>query len=778
MTTRTGTRRRLPHWDRAAFSQRALVGAMESGVGFLLGGVLAGAEIFGLYAPFGVAAVAAAGSGLAGFCTLAGAALGYLCLEGLTDGMRYAAAAILTYSVAFAFYDTRLYRTAFFMPGIACLLSALTGIITRAGAGWYGTDLVYFVTEVLFTGAAAWCYRIVFTQWPETVEGLRRLTARQEAGVLMLGATVLMSLARVQVVETFSLGRLLAAVGVMLCARRGAGAGVLTGACAGVALDLASGEPPYFSMVYAMAGLLCGLCKDHRKLLAAAVYAGASSVAVLWTWGTGVGKGLPLEATVAAVAFVLLPLRLPAGAEQERGPRALSDGKAAERAGQAATRRLEQLSTAFHGLCDSLKEGLRPTANAEDPAEVFTRTADRLCRKCVLSTTCWQREYEATRGALNDATQAMLARGRVLVTDLPARFAERCVQFPAFVAEANRQLTAFLRRRQERRRSAESRLALCSQFERIDRYLQGAAAELSAELTPDLPRQERLSSYLRSLGLDGGTVYYDRQGHLRVEVPADGALTTPAARRELSQVLGTALGEGEEADGRLRFAQAEPFRATAAVAGASRMGEEVSGDTGVWFRREDGTVFFLLCDGMGSGPEARDESRRAAGLIESFLRAGMEPEPALETVAAALALRGAGSTTVDLLAVDLFTGRCRVCKQGAAPTYLRRVRQIRCAAGTSLPAGTTAGEGSRADVHQFKGAAGDWIVLMTDGVLCGRDDGWVRDLLAGYEGESPGDLAGRLIGQAEQRHAREDDATVIAVHLERAREPRPHRAPS
>ena len=157
-------------------------------------------------------------------------------------------------------------------------------------------------------------------------------------------------------------------------------------------------------------------------------------------------------------------------------------------------------------------------------------------------------------------------------------------------------------------------------------------------------------------------------------------------------------------------------------------------------------MFFLLCDGMGSGPEARDESRRAAGLIESFLRAGMEPEPALETVAAALALRGAGSTTVDLLAVDLFTGRCRVCKQGAAPTYLRRVRQIRCAAGTSLPAGTTAGEGSRADVHQFKGAAGDWIVLMTDGVLCGRDDGWVRDLLVGYEGESPGDLAGRLIG--------------------------------
>ena len=49
-------------------------------------GILAGAEIFGFYAPFGVAAVAAAGSGLSGFCTLAGSCLGYLCLEGMTDG--------------------------------------------------------------------------------------------------------------------------------------------------------------------------------------------------------------------------------------------------------------------------------------------------------------------------------------------------------------------------------------------------------------------------------------------------------------------------------------------------------------------------------------------------------------------------------------------------------------------------------------------------------------------------------------------------------------------
>lgn len=157
---------RFPRRDTVNLSRRAFMGMAEAGVGFLLGAVLSGAEIFGLYSPFGVAAVAAAGSGISGFCTLAGACLGYLCLEGMTDGMRYAASAILTYSVAFAFYDAKFYKRAWFMPAIAAVLSALTGIICRGGEGWYGEDLVYFVTEVLFTGAAAYGYRIIFTQWP------------------------------------------------------------------------------------------------------------------------------------------------------------------------------------------------------------------------------------------------------------------------------------------------------------------------------------------------------------------------------------------------------------------------------------------------------------------------------------------------------------------------------------------------------------------------------------------------------------------------------------
>lgn len=77
-------------------------------------------------------------------------------------------------------------------------------------------------------------------------------------------------------------------------------------------------------------------------------------------------------------------------------------------------------------------------------------------------------------------------------------------------------------------------------------------------------------------------------------------------------------------------------------------------------------LFLLLCDGMGSGAGAKRESAQAGKLVENFLRAGMEPGEAVETVSSALALRGedGGSTTIDLLSFDLFSGRCCVHKQG------------------------------------------------------------------------------------------------------------------
>ena len=760
MMTKGKTREiRLPRPPAPALPRRWVLRWLDAGVGFLLGAVLSGAELFGIYAPFGVAAVAAAGSGITGFTTTLGAFLGYLCLEGMTDGMRYAASAILTYSVAFAFYDTKLYRQTWFMPCIAMTLSAMTGIVCRGGRGWYGQDLVYFVTEVLLTGTAAVCYGVIYARWPQYPADLRLLTPRQWAGVLMLAGTVLMALGRVELLRTLSLGRVLAAVGVMTAARQGVAVGGVTGACAGVALDLSSGGMPGCSLLYPLAGVVCGLCRDRKKLPAALAYSAAAVLGILWIREDHSGFGMVLETALGALLFLFLPL--PAWAEGER-----TTLPASARLRDLPAEQLSSAAGAFHALRETMDAALRPQEPMppENPAALFTRAADQVCAKCILRSVCWQKDYERTKAVLNDATGPALDRGRALATDFSGHFSARCVHFPAFLGEVNRQLTAFLRRRQALWQTRQTRSALLAQYAQLDKLV-SQAARAAAALVPDEARQEVLESWLWGRDLSGGAVYRDPMGRLRVETPYDESLTTRSVRRELSLLLDVSLGEALPLGKRLFFLQSPPLRAQTALAAAPRQGETVSGDTAGWFRRPDGTLFLLLCDGMGSGPAARQEREQTFRLIRRFLEAGMEPAQALEAVASALSLRGdaAGTVSVDLLSADLFTGACCIYKQGAASSYVRQGETLRCAVGTSLPAGIAADE--KPDAHSFRGQAGTLAVLVSDGILCGRGDGWLRSLLADASGGEPQKLADAILQSSRRETAGEDDGAVMVLSL-------------
>ena len=99
-------REEMARTGRVVLRAPALVRGAECAIRFSLGAVLAGAEIFGGYAPFGLSMVGCSGSGLDGFAALLGACLGYLSFRGLTEGLRYVAAAMLIFSVSFAFFDT------------------------------------------------------------------------------------------------------------------------------------------------------------------------------------------------------------------------------------------------------------------------------------------------------------------------------------------------------------------------------------------------------------------------------------------------------------------------------------------------------------------------------------------------------------------------------------------------------------------------------------------------------------------------------------------------
>lgn len=206
------------------------------------------------------------------------------------------------------------------------------------------------------------------------------------------------------------------------------------------------------------------------------------------------------------------------------------------------------------------------------------------------------------------------------------------------------------------------------------------------------------------------------------------------------------------------------------VSARKKEGQTVSGDAGAWFKTEEGGLFVLLCDGMGSGPDAHRESSLAIQLLEKFLRSGMEPEDALITLNSALALRceeEGGFTTIDLFRLDLYTGEAGFYKLGAAPTYVRRKGTVTRVTGSALPAGLTAGDGGP-DVSRMRLEAGDSVVLVSDGVTCGEEDGWVKEALGRIRGQRP-QVPGRRPDRrrAKCRGAADDRTAVVLTVKER-----------
>ena len=769
MTANEGTRREK---QGRQLSVPVVMRLSDCGVRFLLSAVLAGAELMGGHSLFALALVAVCKPGMEGLAALLGAALGYLSFRGVLEGLRYIAASMMVYAVALAMGEFEIYHRPWFMPAVAAALNGMVGFVYQSAAGWGRGSAVGFVTEVVLTAGTVCLYRQAFDLWEKRRPG-GEISMRQMAGAITLAATLMMTLTRVTVAGDYSLGRVLCVPIVLIAAwKGGVGMGAAAGVAAGMAMGFSAGEPAWYTLAYALPGLVTGIFARQSRLMCAAAYALSGAAAILWTWDLGPGDALAWELAAGVAVFLLLPdklLRRLATLIRQEEPEEES-----LHARQFAAGRLKQTAEAFRAVSGGLRAAFQTPVvpNDGDAARIFDRAADRVCVKCKQKERCWQREYQVTKTALADALTPMLDRGAGALEDFPPHFSSRCIRFETFLVAANGELSALLNRRRYDSRVRESRAAVCAQYGHMAAVLDRAAAELAQEPAVDVRRQRLVKQRMAALGLEGRcTVYSDQFGHLQVEVEGPGAeqLSREGELGRLSSIVGCPLRDADSQRGHARLAQKEPLMAVAGVAGADREGQPISGDAGVWFKDDSGKVNFLLCDGMGSGSAAREDSEGALRLLEKFLRAGLEPEEALTTVGEALALRGeeeGGFTTVDLLQIDLFNGKSAVYKLGAAPTYLRRSGAVERLSGQSLPAGVAAGELSAPDAFTIALDAGDCVLLVSDGVTTGKDDRWLRQLLSEFDGISPQSLAAQVLQESDLRSGSTDDRTVIAIKLD------------
>ena len=436
------------------------------GIRFFLTAALTASQTPDGHAPFALGALAAAGPGSGGLAALAGAGAGAALFLDFGDALPFLASAILILTAATTFQGTALARRPLLMPLAATALFAAVGGIYVIQSLAPLEHLPPYIAAAALTGASTWF--------------LRPLLQPAEAhpapeGVLFLAASLLVALSDVTL-SGVSVGRALLCLLLSYTAyEKGPAVGAATGLAAGLTTDLcAQAGGGTFAAAYGLGGLLAGSHLPGGRAGAGLGFFAAALMALL-PGQTPLARSLLLESSIGTALFLLLPGRLFGGKRIKRtqAVEAAAGGRLKEQLNRAAA--------ALRDLYDSM--GRSAPSTDENPAIVFDRAAERVCRGCSLCDLCWQREYTNTFNAFNDATPYLLERGRALPKDFPAHFTGRCIHLQDFLAAINGELSAFLLRRQYRRQLEETRRSAKGQYAQLSELLTATAAGRGVAVT-------------------------------------------------------------------------------------------------------------------------------------------------------------------------------------------------------------------------------------------------------------------------------------------------------
>ncbi len=399
---------------------------------------LSGASAAGLPLPLSVALTASLELGPGLFASYIGSCLGYARFWGMTQAMEPMASGLLVTASACVFDHISPSAKQWFGPFRAMLFTALVGFL--------------FLVEQAFVPSALWVWLL----------GI---------GISGGGAHVF----RKAMEEDSPTDRLFLAVSLCwgLCAIPLPG-DLPLGAVTGAALTAAALNSPLSLSAAALSGLITEL--SWPQVRASAVLVLCTLVCrrwdrrllqlSLWCLTAVAGVLLTESGPLFLVALVLaapLSLLIP-------GQKLLGKPPVPEVDGQL---RLQRASQLLRQLSQCLE---RPRSAGPDPelAVIFDHVAERVCRLCPLWRTCWKEQAASTLQALQQAAGPMMARGRLLVSDLPEAFVAQCRELPAFLETADRELEDLRSRIRCSSRLRESRQVLSRQYRALSDALTDA----------------------------------------------------------------------------------------------------------------------------------------------------------------------------------------------------------------------------------------------------------------------------------------------------------------
>ena len=486
------------------------------------------------------------------------------------------------------------------------------------------------------------------------------------------------------------------------------------------------------------------------------------------------------EVLIAAMIFAAVNARVCRMAGRRRY---VEDADERMASGAACTVR-QGLTDAFFAVSDMFAKlaDKKRYPSCADVGVIVDKAFCDVCTGCALTEMCFakrQTDTEELKGELYAVLSARAAEN----ADFGSVMNDKCIRLDALCAAVNTLYTALAAKTGADNRSALAASGYAS-MARIVEDLSQREKEVNGR---DEAFEKAVERALAKADIPFDAVCVCSEREKKTAVRGVDPARVPFGTKEFARYLYAECGVrvwhmafdvSENALPTLTFERAPVISVEYAGASRKKNGERVNGDASAMLKGGRGHFYAILCDGMGSGFDAAAASRLGTVFLEHTVDTVLCRPLLLEMLNSALLSQpGEHFTTVDLLEIDLFTGRCTFIKAGAAPSYILRGSKLYKIASETPPAGilpSFTAESTRFDVRP-----GDWIFLVSDGVLAEPDElppdtdadtseyAWLAGLMKTALPTDPSLIAAKLLESVDEA-ARNDDSTVSVIRVTEA----------
>ncbi|MBP3442894.1 MAG: SpoIIE family protein phosphatase [Clostridia bacterium] len=730
--------------------------------------------VSGELSPFAVSLAAASGV-VNSFCAGAGTIIGAFFFFDGTDCVKYCAAillCILIRNLYERYLDENFHSYAILLNSFLSLF--LTGVAIIAATGFDVESLISITYEATLCCAGAY----LFSSSSVLLWGKKEFSGFSTSEILTILLTagiVLMPFYKYKILNISPVTTVFAFLILIFARLRNSNGGALCGICLGFVTGLSS-EIGFISIGYALGGLLGGELSRRGKVWCAVGYIIPLTVCA-FADGTLNSFMAVFEGIIACAVFIAIPERffdtLSAKVNSPIPTCIKSESS------RLITGRLRDASQAMNDVSacvTTVRNTLNPITQTQ-LTHVLKSAWCKVCSECDLKESCRDEVKNPDEEAFEKIAQALMNHAELDETRFPKGFYSACYSFSEMRSELNNRYLSFVASCGAKGEVEQVHSLMCEQFRSMADILNDLALDFDEDIRTNADIAEQCAEEAKENGLDvlNAECQLDKLGRVCVSLHAEkpnpdfdiGQLT-----HNLSTVTGTKFNipelweNGETCT--LTFRQSIAYNVSIGAVSRPTDDETVCGDYYRSFRDNDDRYIVILSDGMGTGRRAAVDSAMAAELFSKLIKSGLSFDCALSITNSALLVKSSDESlaTLDIVSIDLFTGKTDFMKAGAAATFIRHKDRVAQLEQASLPIGILK------DISFSKATAslvkGDIILIVSDGILS-ECNNWIQHELQTWDtANSPDDLAKFIVNSACERKIGKhlDDMTAIAVYIE------------